>query len=304
MFPKAKAFTLIELLVVIAIIAILAAILFPVFAQAKDAARKTQTISNAKSIGTAFILYGEANDDAFPLQASFDSSANRWRWNSPVHSPVGWSGDPRFTTNLRKAEDSIMWSNSILPFSKSGSIYKLAGASRQFQWPVSGTAVAEPFQMGFTYNGLLHGLSATAAVSPSNLPVVWNGNGRQNVRGFAYSQPALKCDQLNSAACAYNPGRHPQTGLPGQGGTIFWINGCEGKPSDAAGPSHKVHGDDILMVYVDSHVKASKVGMTNRPGDTDVNVDPNTRYYPGGRCAQSHWWDQSHPWLFRPDFER
>ena len=48
-----KAFTLIELLVVIAIIAILAAILFPVFAQAKEVAKKTASMSNMKQIGTA-----------------------------------------------------------------------------------------------------------------------------------------------------------------------------------------------------------------------------------------------------------
>ena len=58
-----RAFTLIELLVVIAIIAILAAILFPVFAQAKEAAKKTQSISNLKQIGLAWTLYSGDNDD-------------------------------------------------------------------------------------------------------------------------------------------------------------------------------------------------------------------------------------------------
>jgi prepilin-type N-terminal cleavage/methylation domain-containing protein len=52
-----KAFTLIELLVVIAIIAILAAILFPVFAQAKLAAKKTASLSNVKELGLAEIMY-------------------------------------------------------------------------------------------------------------------------------------------------------------------------------------------------------------------------------------------------------
>lgn len=60
-----KAFTLIELLVVIAIIAILAAILFPVFTQAKLAAKKTQDLSNMKQMGTGVMLYIADNDDTY-----------------------------------------------------------------------------------------------------------------------------------------------------------------------------------------------------------------------------------------------
>jgi prepilin-type N-terminal cleavage/methylation domain-containing protein len=61
-----KGFTLIELLVVIAIIAILAAILFPVFAQAKEAAKKTQGIAQMKQIGTAIQIYAGDYDDGVP----------------------------------------------------------------------------------------------------------------------------------------------------------------------------------------------------------------------------------------------
>jgi len=61
-----KAFTLIELLVVIAIIAILAAILFPVFAQAREAARKTACLSNLKQIGTGFQMYAGDSDEQMP----------------------------------------------------------------------------------------------------------------------------------------------------------------------------------------------------------------------------------------------
>jgi prepilin-type N-terminal cleavage/methylation domain-containing protein/prepilin-type processing-associated H-X9-DG protein len=61
-----RAFTLIELLVVIAIIAILAAILFPVFAQAKLAAKKTAALSNSKNIGTAMHIYLADADDTTP----------------------------------------------------------------------------------------------------------------------------------------------------------------------------------------------------------------------------------------------
>ncbi|HTQ11119.1 MAG TPA: prepilin-type N-terminal cleavage/methylation domain-containing protein [Fimbriimonadaceae bacterium] len=64
-----RAFTLIELLVVIAIIAILAAILFPVFAQAKAAAKQTSAISNSKQMALADIIYSNDSDDAFPISA-------------------------------------------------------------------------------------------------------------------------------------------------------------------------------------------------------------------------------------------
>jgi prepilin-type N-terminal cleavage/methylation domain-containing protein/prepilin-type processing-associated H-X9-DG protein len=62
-----KAFTLIELLVVIAIIAILAAILFPVFAQAKEAAKRTQSLSNTKQIALGALMYSGDSDDMFPI---------------------------------------------------------------------------------------------------------------------------------------------------------------------------------------------------------------------------------------------
>lgn len=64
---RSAAFTLIELLVVIAIIAILAAILFPVFAQAKAAAKKTACLSNVKQIMTANLMYTSDNDDSMPM---------------------------------------------------------------------------------------------------------------------------------------------------------------------------------------------------------------------------------------------
>jgi prepilin-type N-terminal cleavage/methylation domain-containing protein/prepilin-type processing-associated H-X9-DG protein len=64
---RKPAFTLIELLVVIAIIAILAAILFPVFAQAREKARAITCLSNAKQIGTATMMYVQDYDETFPF---------------------------------------------------------------------------------------------------------------------------------------------------------------------------------------------------------------------------------------------
>src|SRR5690242_10155784 len=71
-------FTLIELLVVIAIIAILAAILFPVFAQAREEARQTACSSNLKQIGTAMMMYAQDYDETYPCYATYPVSAVHW----------------------------------------------------------------------------------------------------------------------------------------------------------------------------------------------------------------------------------
>jgi len=72
-----RAFTLIELLVVVAIISILASILFPVFARARDNARRTTSLSNIKQLGMGFQLYMQDYDEKFPNVATFPP-ANRW----------------------------------------------------------------------------------------------------------------------------------------------------------------------------------------------------------------------------------
>mgnify|MGYP001559916783 FL=1 len=64
--PLHRGFTLIELLVVIAIIAILAAILFPVFAKAREKARQTSCLSNIKQLGLGILMYNSDYDECFP----------------------------------------------------------------------------------------------------------------------------------------------------------------------------------------------------------------------------------------------
>jgi prepilin-type N-terminal cleavage/methylation domain-containing protein/prepilin-type processing-associated H-X9-DG protein len=77
---RRKGFTLIELLVVIAIIAILAAILFPVFAQAREKARAATCLSNLKQIGLAVMMYAQDYDETYPMDASACGS-------------LGWPGE-------------------------------------------------------------------------------------------------------------------------------------------------------------------------------------------------------------------
>jgi prepilin-type N-terminal cleavage/methylation domain-containing protein len=112
-----KAFTLIELLVVIAIIAILAAILFPVFAQVKAAAKKTQTLTYLKQINLASSMYSDDNDGILMRDHINSASKTYYWWGSwdgttlkpeesylyPYIKSTGISSDPVFPNSLRTA---------------------------------------------------------------------------------------------------------------------------------------------------------------------------------------------------------
>ncbi|MFZ4506104.1 MAG: prepilin-type N-terminal cleavage/methylation domain-containing protein [Fimbriimonas sp.] len=104
MYKLRHAFTLIELLVVIAIIAILAAILFPVFAQAKASAKKSSCLSNSKQIGLGTNMYYADNDDTGPLSNS-----------GGIYPEVfGWGFG---------APDTI-WGQAIQPYIKNWTIFR------------------------------------------------------------------------------------------------------------------------------------------------------------------------------------
>src|SRR3989442_12909634 len=83
-WKRRGAFTLIELLVVIAIIAILASILFPVFAQAREKARSTSCTSNLKQLSLAWLMYAQDYDEALPMTAQKTPKGAQIYWQSQV----------------------------------------------------------------------------------------------------------------------------------------------------------------------------------------------------------------------------
>jgi len=158
---SAAAFTLIELLVVIAIIAILAAILFPVFAQAREKARQTSCLSNEKQIGLAVMQYTQDYDEKFPMvRAQLPAATYDWRGEIyPYTKNVGILACPSNpnSSTFYGGDCGTSVDNPLVPMG-------YGWATNQGNWP-------NPTN-GFSYAGGASGPSLAALVRPSQIILV------------------------------------------------------------------------------------------------------------------------------------
>jgi prepilin-type N-terminal cleavage/methylation domain-containing protein/prepilin-type processing-associated H-X9-DG protein len=176
-----RGFTLIELLVVIAIIAILAAILFPVFAKAREKARQTSCLSNVKQMSLGFLQYMQDYDERFTLGGYVIPG-----FNIPG---VGGSAD---------GSNVNMWRFLINPYCKNYQIFLCPSAP----------GVGDPGYPGnqltrqYGYNGALSNVAAGTIRTPAECFLVgdaahWMGNG---CSGYAFAYPAQE-NRDTAVAC-------------------------------------------------------------------------------------------------------
>ncbi len=156
-FAQLRAFTLIELLVVISIIAVLAAILFPVFARAKAAAKTTVTLSNLKQLGYTFSLYMQDHDDGLP-------SVLDGPWGAGKDG--GWTYYSEFGEG--RAGKFDVSRGSVFPYAKSKDIFKSpndpAANNSGLSFAYNGCLIQTPYQMGVNA-----GKNASSVQSPSSM---------------------------------------------------------------------------------------------------------------------------------------
>jgi len=148
-----KGFTLIELLVVIAIIAILAAILFPVFAQAREAARKATCQSNLKQFGNAFQMYRSDYDEKFPMGGWFGAKS--------TPEPIGRSRD---------------WHIAIYPYVKSTGVYWCPSSTDGHTNPAAWNRVSSDYLFNNHLGRDGDGLNESAITGPADCVMLLEGH--------------------------------------------------------------------------------------------------------------------------------
>lgn len=203
-----RAFTLIELLVVIAIIAILAAILFPVFAQAKNAAKKTASLSNLRQIATAWQMYSSDYDDGVMRAYTTMPGKVCYWWGS-------------FDGTILRENEGLLFA-----YTKGREIQKDPEFSSNMRTAIGLT--------GYGYNAFYLSPSNYPPPSYSEVPVPVNGSQIERpsetiafgtsarMNNWSYSSPKLEGNTYLDPPSENYPGFH---GRYLKQGLIVWVDG-------------------------------------------------------------------------------
>lgn len=230
-FTNARsAFTLIELLVVIAIIAILAAILFPVFAQAREKARQATCASNFKQITTGLMMYLQDFDETNPIALAH---------NGTNHYGVGTLYYPanRLPPGASPINRSV-WANALEPYLKSWEVY--ACPTGQDYRPFGESEQASGIsRFSYLFNGYLNCWSQAQIDAPADV-VSFTEIGKNRLHGYLTSFP------LPSPAPAGIPIPWQFDRTKNQGAQFGF---------QASGTTFWVHNQGTNMGYMDGHVK-------------------------------------------------
>jgi prepilin-type N-terminal cleavage/methylation domain-containing protein/prepilin-type processing-associated H-X9-DG protein len=251
-------FTLIELLVVIAIIAILAAILFPVFAKAREKARQASCESNANQIGLALIQYTQDYDEKFPPVAGIGVGSD----NNQYTTDWGTSWYPKTGVTVPGLIQSYMKNNQVF-VCPSATIRPGSGQS--------GT--------NYLYNDLLAGVSQAKMNGPADSVLISESTGASLDDGPLATPPGAMLLSFGFGHSVAGPlGTAPiasdanlTTVLVGQGAGGGYTYGDTVQLDDV---DRHTGGGNFLMG--DGHVKWFTVGATG----TGTNVTTNKVYFP------------------------
>jgi prepilin-type N-terminal cleavage/methylation domain-containing protein/prepilin-type processing-associated H-X9-DG protein len=279
-----KGFTLIELLVVIAIIAILAAILFPVFAKAREKARQSSCENNMKQISLGFVQYVQDYDERFP-SGVVGSSVDASGWVDEIYPEVQSIGvfkcPDDATSPIAPFNDISYGLNSNVSGSASLSQF-VATSSTVLLFEVSGVT-GDPTRIwaGTTATPLLNIAGVVGNGTPESAGAA---QASTNNAATTYDEGALT-NELDSSTTPAAPTLNNATGATpayetGYLGGLGYPSTTTPSNYDSANGGGGLHSGGANYAYIDSHVKwalptSISAGASNTGTSTDVGGSTN-----------------------------